>query len=70
MKRSVERVDGVRRVSLDLASGRALVVFDKGRPATLEDLWRATGESGFTPERIEMNGEVYKGPEVHKDPAP
>lgn len=63
MQRSVERVDGVRNVELDLNSGRATVMFEKDRTASPADLWEAVKDSGFTPARIEIGGSVYKGPD-------
>lgn len=62
MKRSVERVDGVKEVQFDLSTGQASVSFQPGKTPTPADLWRATKESGFTPVKIESAGVVYEGP--------
>jgi len=62
VKRSVERVQGVERVEFDLNTGRGTVTFRPGSIATLEDLWHAIQESGFTPVRIETENKVYDGP--------
>ncbi len=62
MQRSVGRVDGVRKVELDLNTGRAAVKFEAGKAAQTADLWQAVKESGFTPVRIEIGDMVYQGP--------
>ena len=62
MQRSVERIDGVRKVELDLNTGRASVTFEARKAAQAADLWQAVKESGFTPVRIEIGDKVYKGP--------
>lgn len=63
MQRSVERVNGVRSVEIDLNTGRGEVIFRSGQSVTSEALWQAIKESGFTPVRVEMKGEIYEGPE-------
>lgn len=63
MQRSVERVDGVKAVEIDLNTGRGTVSFEMGKSVTSEALWQAIKESGFTPVRVEMKGEIYEGPE-------
>lgn len=62
MERSVERVDGVSMVSMDLNSGRASVVFESGKTAAAADLWEAVKESGFTPVWVKTGDQVYDGP--------
>ena len=62
IKRSVERVKHVKAVGFALKTGIASVEFEPGKKAALPDLWTAILESGFTPVKIELNGEVYKGP--------
>lgn len=62
VKRSVERVEHVKSVGFKLKTGIASVEFEPGKKATLEGLWTSILESGFTPVKIESNGEVYKGP--------
>ena len=62
IKRSVERVEHVKRVGFALKTGIASVEFDPGKKAGLDALWISILESGFTPVKIESNGEVYKGP--------
>lgn len=61
MQRSVERVNGVKKVELDLNTGRASVTFEAGEAAEAADLWQAVKESGFTPIRIEIGDTVYEG---------
>ncbi len=63
MKRSVERVKGVKSVSVDLTTGRANVVFEAGANPRPEKLWDAVVRSGFTPDRIETKDDgVYQRP--------
>ncbi|MCH7526272.1 MAG: heavy-metal-associated domain-containing protein [Planctomycetes bacterium] len=62
MKRSVERVDGVKEMQFDMSTGQASVSFQPGKTPAPADLWRATKESGFTPVKIESAGTVYEGP--------
>ena len=63
MQRSVERVDGVKKVEIDLNTGRGTVTFERGKTVAPAVLWQAIKESGFTPVRVEMKGEVYEGPD-------
>lgn len=63
IKRSVERVEHVQAVSFKLKTGIASVAFKPSGKPDLALLWRAIKESGFTPVKIESNGEVYQGPE-------
>jgi len=63
VERSVERLDGVRKVEIDLNSGRGTVAFEPGKTVAPAVLWRAINESGFTPVRVETKGEVFEGPE-------
>lgn len=62
IKRSVERVEHVKSVGFALKSGIASVEFEPSKKAGLDALWTSILESGFTPVKIESNGEVYKGP--------
>lgn len=62
VQRSVERVDGVKKVSLDLNTGRGTVTFEPGKTVASAALWQAIKDSGFTPVRVEMKGKVYEGP--------
>ena len=48
---------------LDLSTGRALVVFQPGKTAKPADLWDAVLRGGFTPDRVESDNKVYKGPD-------
>ena len=61
MQRSVERVDGVKQVEIDLNTGRGTVSFQPGKTVAPALLWEAIKESGFTPVRVETKGEVYEG---------
>lgn len=61
MQRSVERVDGVKKVQVDLNTGRGAVTFEPDKSVAPDVLWRAIKDSGFTPVRVEMKGEVYEG---------
>lgn len=63
MQRSVERVNGVNKVTLDLNTGRGAVSFEPGKTVAPELLWQAIKDSGFTPVRVETKGNVYEGPE-------
>ena len=63
MQRSVERVDGVKKVVLDLNTGRGTVTVEPGKTVASAALWQAIKESGFTPVRVETKGAVYEGPE-------
>ena len=62
MRRSVERVDGIRKLEFDLNSGRGTVFFNSGKKVSHEALWKAIEKSGFTPVEIESRGRSYKGP--------
>lgn len=62
MRRSVERVDGIKKLEFDLNSGRGIVVFDAGKQISAEALWSAIEKSGFTPVEVESGGHTYKGP--------
>ncbi|MEE8169220.1 MAG: heavy-metal-associated domain-containing protein [Phycisphaerae bacterium] len=64
MKRSVERVDGVRQVSMDLQSGRANVQFQPDKMPDPADLWDAVRAGGFTPVRVQMPAGIYEGPDT------
>lgn len=61
MERSVERVDGVSKVSFDVSSGRASVVFESGKTAAAADLWEAVKAGGFTPVWVKIGDQVYDG---------
>ncbi len=50
-------------MSFKLETGIASVMFKPSGKPDFALLWRAIKESGFTPVKIESNGEVYKGPE-------
>ena len=63
VKRSVERLEGVAKVTFDLNRGVGTVTFGEKQQPTVEDLWHAIVESGFTPTKIELDGQEYKGPE-------
>ena len=62
LTRSVERAAGVRKLDFDLNTGRGTVSFAPGKSVAPQTLWKAIAESGFTPERIEIDGTVYEGP--------
>ncbi len=49
-------------MSFKLETGIASVMFKPGGKPDFALLWRAIKDSGFTPVKIESNGEVYKGP--------
>ena len=61
MQRSVERVEGVKTVVVDLNTGRASVTFEAGKTAKAEALWKAVKDGGFTPIRVEIGDTVYEG---------
>ena len=58
MRRSVERVDGVQHVSMDVSKGRGDVWVREGATVSPEALWQAIKQSGFTPLKIEWIGLV------------
>ena len=60
-QRSVERVEGVKNVVIDLNTGKGAVTFDPGQAVSPAKIWQAIEDSGFTPVRIEIGGEVYRG---------
>ena len=62
MKRSVERVKGIKRIDFDINLGRGTLLFDRGRTVTSEAIWDAIKKSGFTPVEVEIGGQSYKGP--------
>ena len=49
-------------MSFKLKTGVASVMYGSAGQPDFALLWRAIKESGFTPVKIEANGEVYKGP--------
>jgi len=61
VQRSVERIDGVARIQVELKTGIGRVTFAPGRRVAASRLWQAIQESGFTPVRIEIGDEVYTG---------
>jgi copper chaperone CopZ len=63
VQRSVERINGVEKVELDLNTGRGLVTFEPGKTVSPEVLWQGIKDSGFTPVRVEMKGAAYEGKE-------
>lgn len=63
VKRSAERVKGVEKVAIDLSTGVGRVTFMARQKPKAEALWRAVEESGFTPTKLELGGQVYRGPE-------
>lgn len=67
IKRSVERVNGVKNVAFDLETGRATVTFEPDTSVAPVHLWRAVKESGFTPVRVETSGGAYEGPQAGRD---
>ena len=58
MRRSVERLKGVERLDFDMDSGRASLFFVPGESVSHEDIRKAVQNSGFTPVRVEIAGEV------------
>ena len=62
MRRSVERIDGIKRLQFDLNTGRGTVMFNAGKRISRETLWDAIKKSGFTPIAVESRGHTYKGP--------
>ena len=50
----LERVKGVNKISIDLGTGKVVMVLDPTMPATKEAMARAVDNSGFTLDRIEM----------------
>ena len=51
------------KVSFDLNTGLANVTVQADMIPKPADLWQAIERSGFTPTRIEYDGESYEGPE-------
>ena len=62
MKRSVERVKGVNKATIDLNTGRMFVWFKTGKTVESAQLRRAVLESGFTPTRIIARENQSKNP--------
>lgn len=62
MKRSVERVNGVKKASVNLDTGIMSVVFQRDQTVQAAALWEAVKASGFTPVKVEMKDVVYEGP--------
>ncbi len=50
----LEKVKGVAKITIDLGTGKIVMVLDPTMPATKEALARAVDNSGFTLDRIEM----------------
>lgn len=61
MRRSVERVDGVDYMSMDVSTGRGEVWVREGATVSPKTLWQAVKQGGFTPRKIEMEGIIYAG---------
>ncbi|MCH7591706.1 MAG: hypothetical protein IH989_02845 [Planctomycetes bacterium] len=53
----------MKKVEIDLNTGRGTVTFEPGKAAAPAALWQAIKDSGFTPVRVEIKGKVYEGPE-------
>ena len=62
MKRSVERVGGIKRIDFDMNLGRGTLLFDPGKKVAPEAIWDAIKKGGFTPVEVEIGGQSYKGP--------
>ncbi len=50
----LEKIKGVKKITIDLGTGKVVMVLDPTMPATKEDMARAVDNSGFTLDRIEM----------------
>ena len=50
----LEKVKGVERITIDLGTGKVVMVLDPTTPATKEAIAKAVDNSGFTLDRIEM----------------
>lgn len=50
----LEKVKGVGKITIDLGTGKVVMVLDPTMPATKEAMARAVDDSGFTLDRIEM----------------
>lgn len=62
MKRSVERISGVVRVSFNLRTGKGTVWLKSGATVAPATVWQALIKSGFSPVSIEHENQVYTGP--------
>ena len=59
VERSLQRVEGVARVSTDLNIGVASVWFAEGKSPDPGHLREAVKNSGFTPNKIVIHGETH-----------
>lgn len=50
----LEKIKGVKKITIDLGTGKVVMVLDPTMPATKEAMARAVDNSGFTLDRIEM----------------
>ena len=47
---------------MELKTGLVSVTFEADKSASNQQLWQAVKDGGFTPVRIETEGQVYEGP--------
>ena len=59
MQRSVERVDGVKKVEIDLNTGRVAVELKPGSAVTAEHLADTVRRAGYTAKRVMLDGRTY-----------
>lgn len=50
----LEKIKGVKKITIDLGTGKVVMVLDPTMPATKEAMAKAVDNSGFTLDRIEM----------------
>lgn len=62
MKRSVERVKGVKTIVFDLQKGQAKLWYDADASVEPASVWKAVKKAGFTPVEFVSAGKTYRGP--------
>ncbi|MCH7848118.1 MAG: cation transporter [Planctomycetes bacterium] len=50
----LEKIEGIKKIIIDLGTGKVVMVLDSTTPATKEAMAKAVDNSGFTLDRIEM----------------
>lgn len=62
MKRSVERVPGIKTIVFDLQKGQAKLWYRSGASVEPASVWKSVKKAGFTPVEFVSAGKTYRGP--------
>lgn len=53
---------------MNLKTGLVTVMFEADKSASARQLWKAVQDGGFTPVRVDIDGQVYEGPQSGATP--